>query len=228
VPPDDLPDLTGSLPDGWTVELDVPLDGLTEHPRNPRRGDVGRIKESIQTYGFADALIVQRATGRIIHGNHRARVARQLGHTRAPVVLWADVDDDTAERILLAYNRASDDSGYDEQSLHQILGDLNESAQGLQGSLYTGEDIATVLQAVQRLQTPFDDLLDPTARHNGSDPVAGGQIDTQPVRQLSFYFMTDDERRDVVARLRVVKEREGLDTDAAALIHVLSTVTSDT
>ncbi len=63
---------------------------LITHPKNPRKGNVDLIIESIEENGFYGALIVQKSTGYILTGNHRfvagtdwplARVRRLL-HSR--------------------------------------------------------------------------------------------------------------------------------------------------
>ena len=44
---------------------------LRPHPRNPRRGDVDAIEESIAENGFYGCVVAQRSTGYILAGNHR-------------------------------------------------------------------------------------------------------------------------------------------------------------
>lgn len=102
-----------------TAEL-VAVDTLTVHPDNPRRGNIDRIAESVRRNGFYGALIVQTSTRRIVAGNHRYLAARKLGYTHLPV-MYVDVDDPTAERILLADNRTGDLATYDTATLAELL-----------------------------------------------------------------------------------------------------------
>src|SRR3954469_8056045 len=100
-----------------------PIDQLVEHPDNPRRGDEAAIEASMAAHGFFGAVLVQASTGRIIAGNHRTRVARRTGAETIPV-LFVDVDDDQARRLLLADNRTNDLATYDDRELAALLEDL--------------------------------------------------------------------------------------------------------
>lgn len=122
----------------------VEIDGIKPHPDNPRRGDVEAIRASIRANQFFGAVLVQRSTRRILAGEHRWRAAKAEGMATIPV-LWVDVDDDKALRILLADNRGSDLAGYDEEKLAAMLRDLAATETGFEG---TGYD-----------QASFDDLL---------------------------------------------------------------------
>lgn len=119
------------------------LSELTEHPRNPRQGDVGAISVSIERNGFYGALTVQKSTGYILGGNHRKKALAALGITRVPII-ERDVDDETAMRILLADNRHSDLATYDDPLLLELL--MEEAARdNLHGTGYTGDDIDLLL-----------------------------------------------------------------------------------
>lgn len=98
----------------------VPVDALKSHPDNPRKGNVDKIAESIGANGFYGALVVQKSTGTILVGNHRWLAAKQVGMDTVPV-LYVDVDDKTAKRILLADNRTSDLALYDAEELTRLL-----------------------------------------------------------------------------------------------------------
>jgi hypothetical protein len=110
----------------------VPADRLREHPANPRRGDEDAISASMEAHGFVGAVVAQEGTGVIIAGNHRHRVAVRRGEATVPVV-WLDVDDTEALRLLLDDNRSSDLGGYDDPTLLEVLA-------GLDGLVGTGYD----------------------------------------------------------------------------------------
>ena len=113
------------------VRIDGDVDVLKEHPRNPRRGNVEAIEESVENNGWYGAIVAQKSTGYILAGNHRYRVAVAKGAKEVPVI-WHDVDDETAVRILLADNRTADLGTYDEQT----LGELLEGLETLDGTGY--------------------------------------------------------------------------------------------
>jgi len=105
------------------VRLGGDEDALREHPQNPRRGDVEAIDESIRVSGWYGAIVAQRSTGYILAGNHRFRAAVARGATEIPVI-WRDVGDEAAVRILLADNKTADLGGYDEETLTALLDGL--------------------------------------------------------------------------------------------------------
>src|ERR1035437_10722163 len=98
----------------------VPIASLTLHPRNPRRGNLEAITESLRRFGQLRPVVVQRSSMWLVAGNPLVRAARALGwqHLAATVV---DLDDATASSYLLADNRCSDLGTYDEALLAAIL-----------------------------------------------------------------------------------------------------------
>lgn len=117
----------------------VGIDALKPHPKNPRQGDVGAIHHSIEVNGFYGAVVAQKTTGFILAGNHRWKAAREAGMTTVPVI-WVDVDDDQALKILLADNRTNDLAAYNNEALAEILAGLANSV-GLEGTGYDGDDL---------------------------------------------------------------------------------------
>lgn len=113
----------------------VSLDRLRPHPANPRRGDVNAVRASMEAHGFYGAVVVQRATGHILAGNHRYYAAVEAGMDAIPA-FFLDVDDEQAMRILLADNRTSDLGTYDFDALAQLLDHLASTDQGLDGLGY--------------------------------------------------------------------------------------------
>lgn len=124
----------------------VDVDQLTPHPANPRRGDVDAIAGSIHANGFFGALIAQRTTRYVLVGEHRLRAARLEGATVLPV-LWVDVDDEHALRILLADDRTSDLATNDDQVLAEVLSLLADSQGGTAGTGYDDQTVADILAA---------------------------------------------------------------------------------
>lgn len=103
--------------------VDISEDGfdrIKEHPQNPNVGDVGAIDESVDENGWYGAITVQQGTGYILAGNHRFRVAKSRGATHIPVV-WIDVDDEHAIKILLADNRTAELGVMDGERLDELL-----------------------------------------------------------------------------------------------------------
>jgi len=119
----------------------VAVDALKPHPSNPRKGDVGAIVTSIEANGFYGAVVAQRSTGYILAGNHRWMAAKESGLGSVPV-LWLDVDDDRAKRILLADNRTNDLASYNDAALAEILAGLSPD---FAGTGYAEADLAKLI-----------------------------------------------------------------------------------
>lgn len=122
----------------------VPIDSIKQYHQNPRVGNMKAIRESIRENGIFRPIIVQRSTGEIIGGNHTWKAARQEGYTKVPVV-FLDVDDQHAARIVLADNRTNDLSTYNTDVLADILKTLPSGV----GTGYDDEAMAELLGSVQ-------------------------------------------------------------------------------
>lgn len=130
-------------------ERDVDLTRLVQHPLNPRRGNLEVIAESIQANGFYGVVVAQQSTGFILAGNHRTQaVAREGGS--AVDVIWLDVNDDEAKRILSADNRTNDVSSYDEFALAHLLRDMPD----LRGTGYSSSDLEEMLGRMEQYAAP--------------------------------------------------------------------------
>jgi ParB-like chromosome segregation protein Spo0J len=148
----------------------VPVATLHTHPLNPRRGNVAVIAESVKTNGFYGAVVVQQSTNYILAGNHRYLAAIQEQADEIPV-LWVDVSDEEAKRIILADNKTSDLADYDEQSLGAILAELVQTELGLTGTGYGSTEADEILAS---LAGEWDeDVVNRghQKRENGSDAI---------------------------------------------------------
>lgn len=133
-----------------TVQM-VPVTKVTPHPRNPRDGNVDIIVDSIEANGFYGALVVQKSTGHVLAGNHRLQAAHKLGMDEVPVI-YVDVDDSVATRILLADNRTSDVADYHMENLAELLSELRDEG-NLGGTGYDTDDLNTLLAELSRAET---------------------------------------------------------------------------
>lgn len=114
----------------------VDINSLKPYPKNPRRGDVDAIAKSLEHNGQYKPIVVNRKDNAILAGNHTWRAARSLGWDQI-AVSWVDVDDLQASKIVLADNRTSDMSTYDDSKLLELLNSLPN----LEGTGFTDFDI---------------------------------------------------------------------------------------
>jgi ParB-like chromosome segregation protein Spo0J len=88
--------------------------------------------------------VAQVSTGHILVGNHRYLAAKEAGIDTLPV-MWVDVDDNRALKILLADNRTNDLSGYDNKALTELLAEMSNAGE-LDGTGYNESDLDALIQ----------------------------------------------------------------------------------
>lgn len=146
--------MTDSPPPIREQEYDeVEVNRLVPHPQNPNQGDVGAITESMEANGIFGALLVQRPRGnrkrgRILAGNHTWQAARLSGAPTVPVI-WLDVDDERALRIMLADNETARKATNDQTALASLLVSLAGTPEGLAGTGHDGDDLDTLLADIE-------------------------------------------------------------------------------
>jgi hypothetical protein len=122
------------------AKLRVPIGPLVPYGKNPRRGNVDLIVESLEHHGQYRPIVVRAGTNEVLAGNHTLAAAKELGwkEIAAP---FGPVADDQAARIVLVDNRASDDSTYDKDVLAEVLDALPD----LEGTGYDDADLARLI-----------------------------------------------------------------------------------
>lgn len=121
----------------------VAVEALTLWPGNPRIGDRAALRESVRVNGVYKPLLVQRGTGQVLVGNNTLIAARELG-LREIDVIYKDIDDLSAQRIMLVDNRTSDVSGYDDSLLYETLLTMDDLA----GTGWSLEDVEALMKSV--------------------------------------------------------------------------------
>lgn len=122
----------------------VPVAELKEFPGNPRVGNVSVIAESLEANGQYRPIVVRKATNEVLTGNHTLKAARKLGWHTIDIV-YVDVDEIEAKKIVLADNRSSDIGTYDMDKLAAVLQGIPD----VTGTGYTETDMKSLLSAVE-------------------------------------------------------------------------------
>jgi ParB-like chromosome segregation protein Spo0J len=130
-----------------------PIANLREHPRNPRRGNLEKIEDSISHNGFYGAVVAQLGTGYVLRGNHTFRKSVQMGAETIPTI-WVEVDDATALNIVLADNGTHEGGGYDNAILQAVMTDVYAAQGTLAGTGYSEEDWRRIMGE------PFESFTD--------------------------------------------------------------------
>lgn len=126
-------------------KLIVPIDGLKHYGKNPRRGDVDKIAESLQENGQYKAIVVRAGSNEVLAGNHTLKAAKQLGWDKLAAT-FVDVDDDAAARIVLVDNRTNDLATYDNAELVELL----QSLPTLDGTGFAPVDLADLIGGIEQ------------------------------------------------------------------------------
>lgn len=135
----------------------VPVEDLKPYGLNPRQGDVGAISVSLEANGQYRPIVVNKRDNTILAGNHTYHAAVSLGWDTIQVG-YVDVDDQTAQRIVLVDNRTNDLADYDRNVLADLLELIVQESgpEGLIGTGFDPDDYAEAV-AVANRQSPWDD-----------------------------------------------------------------------
>lgn len=141
---------------------------IDPHPENANVGNIESIKESIKVNGFYAPIVVQASTGYIMAGNHRYKAAKELGLEQVPVV-YLDVTDEEAKRIMVADNRTTRLGHDDSELLASLLEDLGDTDLGLLGTGYSHADLQTLLDSQDNFDPELSGEPDSDHGHDVND-----------------------------------------------------------
>ena len=174
------------------------INALRPYSRNPRRGNLEAIKESLTTNGCYRPLVANRRTNEILAGNHTWRAAKELGWSEI-AVSWVDVDAETAARIVLVDNRSNDLATYDDEALAALLDELPE----LEGTGYDRDDLDALLAELGKAEPSEDEPpplpASPTTRTGELFELGAHRLLCGDAREASAYrTLLGEERADLL------------------------------
>ena len=103
-----------------------PIDELKPDPRNPRqhsRAQICQIARSIQAFGFNVPILVDRDL-KVIAGHGRLLACRDLGWSEVPTIQLEHLSEAQARAFLIADNRLTEISSWDDRLLSEQLKEL--------------------------------------------------------------------------------------------------------
>jgi hypothetical protein len=106
------------------------ISELTPDPRNPRkhsRAQIRAIARSMEAFGFNAPILVDK-NRQIIAGHGRYEAAKLIGITQVPVVSLEHLSEAQARAYMLADNKLTDRSRWDDATLAVHLKELSELA----------------------------------------------------------------------------------------------------
>ena len=103
------------------------------------------LAKSIEKNGFVTPIVIQKSTNYVVAGNHRVLAARKMKLKSIPARI-VSMSDAESLRFLLADNRVSDESVYNEDILASLLESIREDDEAnLEGTGYSGKEAKTII-----------------------------------------------------------------------------------
>ena len=208
----------------------VALDELKLYAKNPRKGDVSLIAESLEAYGQYKPITVNKRNGEILAGNHTYQAAQKLGWDSIAVT-YVDVDETTAAKIVAIDNRTADQGKYDTELLLSLLDELPD----LKGTGYFQEDLDDLLALIDEESTP---LINPDTPLNANTRVADN-VEMGPtaadyaeryLQKQTRMLMVDYHNSVyvwVIDKLTTYRTQNNLTTNADAIISLLENASGE-
>lgn len=213
----------------------VALDSIREYANNPRKGNVSLIAESLSKYGQYKPITVNRRSGEILAGNHTYRAAKSIGWSEIDVV-YVDVDDVVAAKIVAIDNRTTDTGEYDNDKLRALLEALPE----LDGSGYTFQEYDDLLAELSEAEMP----ILPPAKSAFSEVHVGetGQSGTRFIEDLKTYGERYNQRATrmlmadfppdlyvwLIEKLVSIREKHNLTSNGDAIVKMAEIISGET
>ena len=134
-----------------------PIAELKLDPNNPRAHSprqVRQIARSIETFGFNVPVLID-ATSKVIAGHGRVMACQRLGWSEVPTICLEHLSEAQARAFMIADNRLSENSMWDERLLAQQLQEL--AALELDFSLeVTGFEVGEIDLRIEQLSASSD------------------------------------------------------------------------
>lgn len=162
---------------------------LKTDPRNPRIHGARQIRQlarSIETFGFNVPVLID-SDGKVIAGHGRVRAAQHLGWIEVPTICLSHLSEAQMRAYMIADNRLSENSTWDEKLLGEQLRDLAEL--DLDFSLEaTGFEMGEIDFRIEQLNADSDGAPD------AADDVSGLRDGPQVSRPGDLWLLGKDCR----------------------------------
>ena len=183
------------------------IQSIVPDPTNPRRHtreQIRAIARSIEAFGFNAPILVDSAN-RVVAGHGRLEAAKLLGLAEVPVIRLEHLSEQQAKAYMLADNKLTDRSSWDDRKVAIVLKELSDIALDFEIEA-TGFEAPEIDLRIQSLEPP-DESTDSADEFESS----GGSAGIPPRRPVDPWRSSSPLReRPGFARLwRAPRWREG-------------------
>jgi hypothetical protein len=108
----------------------LPLGSIVPEPNNPRKHppeQIRAIARSIEAFGFNAPILLDKAN-RVVAGHGRLEAAKRLNLAEAPVIRLEHLSEQQAKAYMLADNKLTDRSSWDDRKVAIVLKELSDIA----------------------------------------------------------------------------------------------------
>ena len=102
-----------------TTVVELPIDEIRPHPKNPKKHFDEGIESSIKDKGYIELMVVDE-DNQLIAGEGRWRALKKLGYEKVKVVRKIGFTEKQKLEYLLASNKLVERGGWDEEILRTI------------------------------------------------------------------------------------------------------------
>ena len=105
-----------------------PISSIVPEPNNPRlytAAQINAIARSIGAFGFNAPILVDKAN-RVVAGHGRLEAAKRLNLAEAPVIRLEHLNEQQAKAYMLADNKLTDRSSWDDRKVAIVLKELSD------------------------------------------------------------------------------------------------------
>jgi len=201
----------------------VKIDTLTHYENNARRGNVEVLADSLRVHGQYRPIVVQKSTNSILAGNHLVEAAKTLGWENVDVV-FVDVDDEAARKIVLVDNRSAELGEFDKEALIELLSELGS----LDGTGYVLEDLddlfVDIEEAENETMSEEDRFTVPLADDNVTERKSIAQLAEEYAGRTVRNIQLEYENKTfvwVVEKLAAARGSLGLENNSQLIVRLL-------
>lgn len=201
----------------------VDIKTLKHYEHNARRGNVDVLAQSLEVHGQYRPIVVQKSTNYILAGNHLVQAATKLGWEKVDVV-FVDVDDDAARKIVLIDNRSAELGEFDVEALVSLLSEVDD----LIGTGYGIDDLDDLFVELEENETeaiPETERFNiPLAEDNVTERKSIADLAQEYANRTVRNVQLEYENKTfvwVVEKLAVARGKMGLENNSQLVVRLL-------